>query len=58
MSGSNILVTPSEAPTRAVLIDFGRAGVREDGESASFIMMRAQCGGKNVCGDDADGRLR
>ena len=30
ISGSNILVSSSEAPARAVLIDFGRAGVRED----------------------------
>jgi len=29
----NVLVSPSEAPTRAVLIDFGCAGVREDEES-------------------------
>ena len=29
----NVLVSPSEAPTRAVLIDFGCAGVRQDGES-------------------------
>ena len=33
VSDTNILVSPSEAPVRAVLIDFGRAGVREDGES-------------------------
>jgi len=33
VSDTNILVSPSEAPARAVLIDFGRAGVREDGES-------------------------
>jgi serine/threonine protein kinase len=32
IDGRNILVSPSEAPTRAVLIDFGRAGVREDEE--------------------------
>ena len=29
----NVIVSPSEAPTRAVLIDFGCAGVRQDGES-------------------------
>ena len=29
----NVLVSPSEAPTRAVLIDFGCAGVRQDDES-------------------------
>ena len=29
----NVLVCPSGAPTRAVLIDFGCAGVRQDGES-------------------------
>ena len=29
----NVLVSPLEVPTRAVLIDFGCAGVREDGES-------------------------
>jgi serine/threonine protein kinase len=33
VSDTNILVSPSSAPERAVLIDFGRAGVREDGES-------------------------
>jgi len=33
ISGTNLLVSPSEAPVRAVLIDFGRAGMREDGES-------------------------
>ena len=33
ISSSNILVSPSEAPVRAVLIDFGCAGVWEDGES-------------------------
>ena len=32
VSGSNILVSSSEAPARVVLIDFGRAGVREDGK--------------------------
>jgi len=32
ISGRNIIVSPSEAPSRAVLIDFGRAGMREDGE--------------------------
>ncbi|KIM37257.1 hypothetical protein M413DRAFT_30985 [Hebeloma cylindrosporum] len=32
ISGSNILVSPSEVPVRAVLIDFGRAGLREEGE--------------------------
>jgi serine/threonine protein kinase len=29
----NVLVSPPEAPTRAVLIDFGCAGVRQDDES-------------------------
>ena len=29
----NVLVSPSEAPMRAVLIDFGCAGVRRDGDS-------------------------
>jgi len=29
----NVLVSPSEAPTRAVLIDFGCTGVRQDDES-------------------------
>ena len=33
LSSSNILLSPSEAPTRAFLIDFGRAGVREHGMS-------------------------
>ena len=33
INAHNVLVSPSEAPTRAVLIDFGCAGVRQDGES-------------------------
>jgi RIO-like serine/threonine protein kinase len=33
ISDHNVLSSPSEAPTRAVLIDFGCAGVRQDGES-------------------------
>ena len=33
INAHNVLVSTFEAPTRAVLIDFGCAGVREDGES-------------------------
>ena len=33
INSTNILVSPSKAPDRAVLIDFGWAGVREYGES-------------------------
>jgi serine/threonine protein kinase len=36
----NVLVSPSEAPTRAVLIDFGCAGVRQDGESEEEWILR------------------
>jgi hypothetical protein len=30
---TNILLSPSEAPARAILIDFEEAGTRESGES-------------------------
>jgi RIO-like serine/threonine protein kinase len=33
----NVLVAPSEAPTRAVLIDFGCAGVRDGGSEEEWI---------------------
>jgi RIO-like serine/threonine protein kinase len=37
----NVLVSSSETPTRAVLIDFGCARVRQDGESGG---MDQECG--------------
>ena len=47
----NVLVSPSDAPTRAVLIDFGCAGVREDGESEELWIA-------NVIFFDDERRLR
>ena len=38
----NVLISPSEAPTRAILIDFGCAGVREDGESEEEWMRNVE----------------